>query len=156
MSVDQQRAQLVQKSLKQHIITALTAAGFTDPSDFVSIGNISKESDDVPIVGIPLPEVTGKKTEIGSNTRRHTYLVDIEVKGKTNGQMSALMDVIGDNVNNVAIINFNVYETNHPSYDADAQTVARGQIMDDVRRRPVDEIDHTGRVSFRLRESTNF
>lgn len=156
MSVDQQRTQLVQKSLKQHLIAALTTAGFTSPEDFVDIGSISKETDDVPIVGIPIPEVTGKKTEIGSNTRRHTYLVDIEVKGKTNGQMSALMDVIGDNVNNVAIIDFNVYETTHPSYDAAAQTVARGSVMDDVRRRPVDEMDHTGRVSFRLRESTNF
>ncbi len=82
--------------------------------------------------------------------------MDIEVKGVTNGQMTALMDVIGDNVNNVSIINFNVAETTDPAYDAAAQTVARGSIMDDVRRRAVDELDHTGRVSFRLRESTNF
>lgn len=156
MAVDQQRTQLVQKSLKQHIITVLTAASWTTPEDFVDIGGIGKETDDLPVVGIPAPEAIGKKTEIGSNIRRHTYLVDIEVKGKTGGQLTALMDIIGDSVNNVSIIDFNVAETTDVGYDAAAQTVARGLIEDDVRRRVVDEMEHSGRVSFRLRESTNF
>ena len=94
MAVDQQRTVLVQKSLKQHIIALLTAASWISPEDFVDIGFISKETDDLPVVGIPAPEVIGKKTEIGSNVRRHTFLVDIEVKGKTGGQLTAKETII--------------------------------------------------------------
>jgi len=156
MAVDQQRTVLVQKSLKQHIIAVLTAANWTSPGSFVNIGGIGKETDDVPVVGIPAPEVNGEKFEIGSNTRRHTYQVDIEVKAKTGPQLTALMDIIGDNVNNVSIIDFNVAETTDPAYNAVTQTVARGKVLDRVRRRVVDDLEHSGRVSFRMRESTNF
>lgn len=156
MAVDQQRTVLVQKSLKQHIIAVLAAENWPSPGDFVDIGSIDKETDEVPVVGIPAPEITGDRTEIGSNIRRHTYLVDIEVKAQTGGQLTALMDIIGDNVNNVPIIDFNVAETTDPAYDADAQTVARGQVLDRVRRRVFDDLEHSGRVSFRMRESKAF
>lgn len=156
MNVPQQRTKLLQKSLKAHIIAGLATVGWVSPSGFVVIGYIEAEVDELPVVGVTPPQAITKKIEIGSNIRRPTFLVDIEVKGQDGGQLTDLMDSIADNMNNIRIIDFNVAETTDSGYDAVAQTVARGKVEDDVRTTVVDELENSGRVSFRLRASKPF
>jgi hypothetical protein len=156
MAVDQQKTRLVHKSIIQHLKTVLTTVGWSSPGDWVRTGYLSLNAPEPTAVGVPEPEMRGRSFELGNTNKLGTYFVDIECRAASNPQLSDLMSSIASNVSSIQIVDFNTAEPDDVGYDADAQEVARGWAGEGIHTRILDDQEHTGRVSFQLRESKPF
>ena len=154
MSVDFQPERLIMKSIILHLQTALTTVGWTTPEDWVVEGYINDNPDSrPPVVGVFVGETNGRSFELGNSNRQGLHSVEIEVWAVNTNQLLDLLSCVSNNVDNIQIIDFNTAMPGDVGYDADAQEIARGYISDRVNSRVMDTTDHTGRVSFILRES---
>ena len=156
MSVDQQKTRLVHKSIIQHLKAVLTTVGWTTPENWVRDGFLPLNPEEPIMVAVPEPERRTRSFELGNSSRLGIYFVDVECLAKTNAQLSDLMTSIVENIDNIQIVDFNTAEPDDVGYDADAQEVARGNIGDGIHSRILDDQEHTGRISFQLRESKPF
>lgn len=152
--MNQQKTRLVMKSIIEYLKSELVTYGWADAASFIFPGYLRKDQTNFPLVGVPVPECRGGSFELGNTNKRGTYFVDIEVKCRNDMELTDLMESIAENVKaGLPIIDFNEAESDDVGYDADAQTIARGNISDSISTRVMDPIENSGRVSFKLRES---
>lgn len=128
MAIDKQAEELVADSLRYQIEQGLDTLGWDDIDEWVIIGYVQPESSP-PVVAVNYNTESHKPRELGSKRTQPTYIFDIEIRGSSDKEASALKDCIigsGSNdglLNPLRIIDMNTAMPGDVGFDAEAQTI---------------------------------
>ena len=117
--------ELIEDSARYQLENELGDLGWSDYA--VTIGYVPPE-DGPPVVSVWYNKEVKVPAELGNSGDKVTYILDITIRGKNDGDMKAIKDQIKGCLHPLAIIDFNTAMPEDEGFDADAQLWATASV----------------------------
>jgi len=132
--INKQAEKLIEDSLRYQIETGLGTLGWDDTDEWVIIGYVEPESSP-PVVAVKYNRESQIPRELGSKRTQGIYIFNIEIRGSSDEEASAIKDcIIGSGANDgiinpLRIIDMNTKMPGDAGFNAVTQTLVYASVI---------------------------